>query len=376
VKIIQIATLISPSGAYGGPIRVAVNQTRALLEAGHEVVLAAGAQGFGRRLPKSFDGVPVMLFQALKPIPKTGFSGLVAPGLQGWLKTAMKSTDIAHIHLGRDLVTLPAVRQIMRRRIPYVLQTHGMITPSSHPLASTVDSVWTNRALARADRIFYLTPEERQGLSNVTPGRLNLQELHNGVPQQQLDPVPITDSPLEVLFLARLHPVKRPRIFVSMAKALHTKYPNVRFSLVGPDEGEGLAVSAAIKEAGMGAALRWDGAIRPEDTAARIKRSAIYVLPSVDDTFPMSVLEALSLGKPVVVTDGCGLAREIRQGGAGTVVDSSLESLVRGVDRLLADPELRNEVGVRAQLLTAQKFSMQMVRDQLQRTYSEILSGR
>lgn len=376
MRIIQISTLISPSGAYGGPIRVAVNQTRTLLEAGHEVVLAAGAQGFGRRLPKSFDGVPVMLFQALKPIPKTGFSGLVAPGLQVWLKTAMKFTDIAHIHLGRDLVTLPAVRQIMRRHIPYVLQTHGMITPSSHPLAGTVDCLWTNRALTRADRIFYLTTEERQGLSDVTHGPLNLQELHNGVPQQYLNPEPITDSPLEVLFLARLHRVKRPRLFVSMAKALHTKYPNVLFSLVGPDEGEGLAVSAAIKEADMGDALRWDGPIRPEDTAARINRSAIYVLPSVDDTFPMTVLEALSLGKPVVVTDGCGLAREITQNGAGVVVDSSLEALVRGVDRLLADSELRNAIGGRAQLLATQKFSMEMVRDQLQRTYSDILSGR
>lgn len=375
MKIIQLATLISPRGAYGGPVRVAVNQTRELLAAGHDVILAAGAQGFGRRLPNEYDGVPVMLFEAINPVPKTGFSGLVAPGLQKWLKTAVKSADVAHVHLGRDLVTLPAATKIGRSRVPYVLQTHGMVTPSTHPLAGTVDAIWTKRALVGADTIFYLTPEERQGLSDVTPAPLNLQELHNGVPQTQLSPGAAGEGPLEVLFLARLHARKRPLMFVSMAKALHGRYPHVRFSLVGPDEGEGTAVSAAIKESGMGDALRWEGAIPPEETAARINRSTIYVLPSIDEPFPMSVLEALSLAKPVVVTDSCGLAAAITQAGAGAVVDSKLESLVVGVERLLADSTLRKAVGDRANVLARQKFSMKMVCDQLESTYTKIARG-
>ncbi|GAP53574.1 glycosyl transferase group 1 [Arthrobacter sp. Hiyo6] len=283
MKIIQLATLISPSGAYGGPVRVAVNQTRALLEAGHDVILAAGAQGFGRRLPKYYDGVPVSLFHAFSPVPKSGFSGLVAPALQEWLKTAAKSADLAHIHLSRDLVTLPATRIVRRLHLPYVLQTHGMIGPSRHPLAGTVDALWTKRALSGAERVFFLTPEERQGLSSVTPESLKLQELPNGVPQTHLSPRAETDTPLEVLFLARLHSRKRPQMFVSMAKALHSRHPNVRFSVVGPDEGEGAAVSAAIREAGMGDALKWEGPVRPEDTAAGLaNRISTYCRPSTN----------------------------------------------------------------------------------------------
>lgn len=371
MKIIQVATLISPRGEYGGPVRVAVNQTRELLAAGHEVLLAAGARGFGRRLPSEFDGVPVKLFEAFNPVPKTGFSGLVAPGLQKWLKTAIKSADVAHIHLSRDLVTLPAVSEVKRRHLPYVLQTHGMITLSNHPLAGTVDALWTRRALAGADTIFYLTPEERRGLSNVTSAALNLQELHNGVPETEQAGAP-AEAPLEVLFLARLHARKRPLMFIEMAKALHGKYPDVRFSVVGPDGGEGPAVHAAIMQAGMGDALRWEGALAPADTTARINRSAIYVLPSVDEPFPMSVLEALSLGKPVVVTDSCGLAAGITEAGAGTVVDSSMESLVTGVECLLADSAYRNAVGGRARILAEQKFSMRTVREQLELAYSKI----
>lgn len=372
MRILQVCTLITPDGAYGGPVRVAVNQTRELLAAGHEVILAAGAQGFGRRLPIVFDGVPVLLFDAYNPVPKIGFSGLVAPALQKWLRTAVKSADVTHVHLSRDLVTLPVATEIRRRHLPYVLQTHGMVTPSGHPLAGTVDAIWTKRALTGADRIFYLTPHERQALSEVTSAALNLEQLPNGVPQTQQGPEPAIDGPLEVLFLARLHARKRPLLFIAMAEALRGRHPNVRFTLVGPDGGEGPAVSAAIEKAEMGDMLRWEGALPPEQTAARIQKSNIYVLPSVDEPFPMSVLEALSIGKPVVVTESCGLATSIARGGCGAVVDSSLESLISAVERLLTDATYRKASGERARALVKEKFSMQVVRDQLERTYSEV----
>lgn len=375
MKIIQVATLISPRGEYGGPVRVAVNQTRELLAAGHDVVLVAGAQGFGRRLPSEFDGVPVKLFEAFNPVPRTGFSGLVAPGLQKWLKTAVRSGDVAHIHLSRDMVTLPAAAQVRRRKLPYVLQTHGMITPSNHPLAGMVDALWTRRALAGADTIFYLTPDERRGLSDVTSAPLNLQELHNGVPKTEQTGARV-EAALEVLFLARLHERKRPLMFIEMAKALHGKYPDVRFSMVGPDGGEGPAVEAAIRRAGMGDALRWEGALAPDDTTARINRSAIYVLPSVHEPFPMSVLEALSLGKPVVVTDSCGLAAAITEAEAGTVIDSSMESLVAAVEHLLAKPDYRKTVGGQARILAEQKFSMKTVCNKLELAYAKLSDPR
>ena len=374
MKILQIATLISPRGEYGGPVRVAINQTRELLAAGHDVLLAAGAQGFGRRLPTEFDGVPVKLFDAYNPVPRAGFSGLISPGLQQWLKTAVKSADVTHIHLGRDLVTLPAATQLRRQHRPYVLQTHGMVAPSSHPLAGTVDAVWTKRALAAAATVFYLTPEERRGLSAVTSAALCLKELHNGVPQTEQAPV-AADAPLEVLFLARLHARKRPLIFIEMAKILHRKFPSVRFSMVGPDGGEGPAVEEAIRQAALGDALRWEGALAPERTIDRIGQTTIYVLPSVDEPFPMSVLEALSLGKPVVVTDTCGLAAAIAEAGAGIVIDSSLESLVAGVGDLLANPSRQKSAGGRARLLTNKKFSMEAIRHQLETVYSNVTTS-
>jgi glycosyltransferase involved in cell wall biosynthesis len=375
MKIIQIATLVSPDGAYGGPVRVAVNQTRALLAAGHEVILAAGARGYGKDVPETHDGVPVKLFNVRSIVPQLGFSGLIAPGLQTWLREVGPTADAIHIHMGRDLVTLPSALLASSRNIPYVLQTHGMVTPSAHPLAKPVDLLWTKPALRRARRIFYLTDSEQQSLDALVPGELSLEQLHNGVPESPAFPSKDTQD-IEVLFLARLQERKRPMMFVEMARKLHSRFPNVRFVLVGPDEGEGKAVQAAIEESGLQTTLAWEGPVGPEESAERISRCDIYVLPSVNEPFPMSVLEALGLGKPVVITDTCGLAEAVSRSNSGAVVDSSLESLTDAVALLLNDPLGRMNAATNAGHLAAQDFGMNRVARQLETTYEEVTTGR
>lgn len=375
MKIIQIASLVTPDGAYGGPVRVAVNQTRALLASGHNVVLAAGAEGYRGELPKTFDGVPVKLFRARNVVPRSGFAGVIAPGLQKWLIGNIDSADVLHVHMSRDLVTLPTAISASRRGRPYVVQTHGMIAESTHPLARPLDALWTKRALAGAGRVFYLTPTERAGLEVVGSSGLRLQELHNGVPELADVPSRPVDA-LEVLFLARLHRRKRPQIFVDMARILHKRFPTVRFTLVGPDEGEGDMVRAAIAEAALSKVVSWEGPVRPDLSAERISRCAVYVLPSVDEPFPMSVLEAMRLGKPVVVTDTCGLSAAIHQYQAGSVVGADLTSLVQAVEKLLLSPLRRTETGANARKLAVNRFGMGRVVDELTSAYEEVAQDR
>lgn len=370
MKIIQIATLVTPDGAYGGPVRVAVNQTRALLEAGHEVQLAAAASGFGGTLPAHFDGVPINLFKA-RSIPGMGFSGTSAAGLQRWLGSVLQTADAVHIHMGRDLVTLPASQLARRRLVPYVLQTHGMITKSSHPFAGLVDRLWTFPALQNASRILYLTPQESADLTSLTSLLPTLEELPNGVPRPRQLETNESDV-IEVLFLARLHERKRPLLFIELAKRLHTMFPNVRFSLIGPDGGQGMQVTEAIRDSGISHVLCWEGAISPDKTAERIGKCDVYVLPSINEPFPMSVLEALSLGKPTVITDSCGLSHSVRKKGAGLVAGEGLDSLVESVKLLLGDVDLRTRLGRAAIDLVHEEFGMNKIAKRLEHIYGEV----
>lgn len=373
MRIIQVATLITPDGAYGGPVRVAVNQTRALLNAGHEVVMAAAARGFKGVLPNTFDGVPAKLFPA-RNIPKLGFAGTFSPSLLEWLRRAAQTADVLHIHMGRDFVTLPAAAIAARRGTPYVTQTHGMIAPSSHIFSGPVDAFWTKRALNGANRVLYLTNTERSGLLDLGTNEQKLQELPNGVPALTA-PSPLSRD-VEVLFLARLHTRKRPLMFIEMAKRLQARFPAARFVLVGPDEGEGSSVRSAIAASGMGDRLSWEGPVEPHDAAARIGKSSIYVLPSIDEPFPMAVLEAMSLGKPVVITDTCGLADAVTTAGAGVVTGPDIESLTTAVADLLASHPKRQETATNAQRLARERFGMDAIVRKLSEIYSEAARDR
>ncbi|MGN6240631.1 MAG: glycosyltransferase [Cellulosimicrobium cellulans] len=371
LRVLHVATLLTPDGAYGGPVRVATNQVRALRARGHDALLVAAATGFDE-LPTTWDGVPVVTFPAVRAAPGAGFAGLAAPSMVQWIRTRGARADVAHVHLARDLVTLPAALAWGRSGKPFVTQTHGMVMPSSHPLAAPLDAVLTRRVVARASTSFALTPVEEAGLRTLFGPRVNVQRLVNGVPAGGTNGPPSHEHHPEVLFLARLHPRKRPLAFLDAAARLAPRFPEARFRLVGPDEGEGGAVRDRIAAlpAGVRARVAWEGALPPERTTDRLARASLYVLPSVDEPFPMSALEAMACGVPVVVTRTCGLAAAVERAGAGVVVGEDVDDLAAAVARFLGDPRQVRDAGRRARELVRRDYSMDAVADALERAYA------
>jgi glycosyltransferase involved in cell wall biosynthesis len=372
MRILSVVSLVSPDGAYGGPLRVAANQAQALIEQGHRVTLAAGVRGYPT-IPDTIQGVPAQLFPARTVVPGTGFAGLASPGLQRWVRKAARAYDVAHIHIARDLITLPAARALMQAKIPLFVQPHGMIDPSSNPLAIPLDAQLTRPVLRAAQAVFYLTKMERNHLRQVA-GDLNLLPLANGVPFAEDRPAE-PGSP-EVLFLARLAPRKRPVTFVEAAELLGRRFPEAHFTVVGPDEGEGSAVSAAIDRArAAGVPVTWEGALAPEETLDRMRKASVYVLPSVDEPYGMTVVEALSVARPVVVTHSCGLADFVTEHDAGRVSDLSVAGLAEAIAALLQDPTEAVAMGRRGQQAVRTELSMAAIATELSARYSAAISS-
>ena len=366
MRILHVVTLISPDGAYGGPVRVAVNQAAELRRLGHDVTIAAATRGYGD-LPREAEGTPLRLFRAHRVLPRTGFAGLSAPALLRWLRSSLRDFDVVHVHLGRDLVTLPVAALARRWAIPYVVQTHGMVIPPQRRLASILDAACTRRVLRSARSVFFLTHQERIQLLDVGGAGLRLAELRNGVPLYEARAVR-NKGPAEVVFVARLHPRKQPAVFVDMAHRLLAEGFDARFTLFGPDEGEGDAVLAAI---GAEPRIRWEGAVAPERIPCRLAQADIFVLPAVREPYPMGVLEAMSAGLPVVVADDCGLADTISTGRSGIVARADVSGMTAAVRTLLADPASARRMGEEGRRTVAEDFTMSAIADTLLNAYNE-----
>lgn len=366
MKILGIVTLVSPLGEYGGPTRVAINQLLALQERGHQVVLAGTQRGFDGNIPTELEGVPAKLFPARTMLPGSGFAGLGSPELWMAVHRHAREFDVIHVHAARDLVTLPSALIALRRHVPIVVQTHGMIDETSNPLAIPLDLALTRPVLRGARAVTYLTPRERASLAVVARGGARLRELPNGVPHEAAADA---GGPPQALYLARLAARKRPVTFVEAAAHVAPDYPGATFAIVGPDEGEGASVVKAIAVAGEGDRIRWEGPLDMSGTAERMRQATLYVLPSVDEPYPMSVLEAMSVGLPVVITDTCGLASFVRAHDAGIVTDDTVESLAHALRVLLADPDLAAAMGARGRDAVRSERSMGTIAEQLEALY-------
>ncbi|MCU6479910.1 glycosyltransferase [Arthrobacter sp. A2-55] len=377
MKILHVVTLVTPDGAFGGPVRVALNQSKELIARGHHVTVMGGAIGYEGGLPTELDGVPVKLFRVHSWVPGAGFSGLASLGMIWWLIRKLGSFDVVHLHLARDLVTSPASFIAMVYRKEFFIQCHGMIDFSTKFMARLLDRLVIRRALGQAKTVFSLTPEEVANIRGLSQDA-DVEILLNGI-STSLDFFSTTPRqqsiPFEVIMLGRVHSIKRPLVFVELAHHLAESFPNVRFTLLGPDGGEGSRVLTRIRDLGLEETVRWEGALAPSDVLNRIRHASIFVLPSESEVMPMSALESMSVGVPVVLCRPCGIADDVVEAQAGLVADQTLGSLVDVVSTLLVDPDLRSRMGHAGRNLVASKFSIERVVDQLESSYCQKTFG-
>lgn len=409
MRVLHVVTLVDDDRSVGGPLTVALEHCRELRARGHDARLAAGWRGEGSP-PTELDGVPVHLFGVTGLVPGLRFSGLYSRGLSRWLAAHAGDFDVAHVHLARDLVPLLAARRLLRSGVPIVTQTHGMVMPDSRPHARLVDALLTRPALTGAAARFVLTSREHAGLGQILarhgdePRRdVGLTMLRNGIradavahlrridqpmsqPMNQpsmagrsltvahsgtaLQPDGAGTAPVDVLFLARLHPRKRVLDFSSAAAVLAARGVPARFAVVGPDDGDLPALQEMLAQnPELARVLTYEGPLGHDAALERLAAADVFVLPSVDEPFPMALLEALAVGTASVCTTGCGTAAELSALGAVAVVEPGVEDLAARLSGLVADDEARAaQVRAGVQAVTG-PFSQAQVVDRLVEQY-------
>lgn len=377
MRIVHVVAYVDEVGSYGGPLRVAVNQATELRSRGHQVVLVAGAaRGLTpAAAARSTGGLPSVLRRSVQLGRGGGFAARWAPGVHLWLLRHARGADVVHVHLGRDLTTAPAAALLRLLRVPYVVQTHGMVDRTSNRVGPLVDGAVMRPVVRGARRVLALTAHEVDRLRPVTgAGASNVALVPNGVSTPSGRPEPAQEPAVpEVLFLSRLHHRKRPLAFVRAAQQLRAEGASARFTVVGPDEGELAAVQDALRaQPDPDGLVTYAGVVPMDATAARMAAADVFVLPSVDEPFPMALAEAMSQGLPVVCTRSNGLAPYVLDGDAGVVVpDDDHEALVAALRELLADPQGARRRGRNGEAVVRDRLSIAAVAARLEDLYGD-----
>ncbi|MFD7427216.1 glycosyltransferase [Streptomyces sp. NPDC059818] len=381
MKILHVVTLHTPDHAFGGPTRVALNLSKVQRAEGDDARIMALGDGFDGPLPSRVEGVPAHLYQARHLLPRFEVSGITSGPLLLAARRMMRGADIVHVHLMRDLVTLPAGLLALASGTPLVVQTHGMVDPTEKRVAQLTDLLGVRRVLRGADAVLHLTESERIDVNAVAaPVPLTRTvRLVNGVRPQQRKPGRDPARPPTVLFLARIQERKRPEDFVAAMPAVLAEHPDARFVLAGPDTGALAGTLRLARELGVLDSLDHVGPLGHEEVLAAGRQADVYVLPSIEEPLGVSVLEAMSVGTPVVITRTCGLGPDVARAGAGRVIDSRVGEdaanagkVARAVLELL-EPRANAEAGQAAWELVGEHFTIDVVTRTLRRTYENVV---
>lgn len=372
IRVLHVLPSYSTDGTTGGPARVAEAQVVALNRHGEDATLTAPTQG--NRAGPLFHQ-PVRLFR-MHRIPGLGPAGIFSVRLVLWCARNIKRHDIVHVHLSRDLVTLPIALLALLARVPVVAQPHGMIDRSPRALAKVIDAIATRRILQSVDTILTLSSRETCDIEEVSRRQLvSITELWNTVrvPPRQNRSV---TSPPEVVFLARLHERKRPGLFVDAAIELIRQGTDAQFSLIGPDEGAIESELKRIAEAGLSSRITWEGAIPADDVIKRLSAAYLYVLPARNEPFGLTVIESLAAGTPVVISDDAVLSRIVAEGRAGEIFDGTVDDLTRVIASYLSNPSKRDEHSANAYKMATEQFSDTTLGSRLAQIYHNTIDER
>jgi glycosyltransferase involved in cell wall biosynthesis len=159
-----------------------------------------------------------------------------------------------------------------------------------------------------------------------------------------------------ILFLGELGQRKGIYDLVNAMPPILKRCPHALLVAAGP--GEAQEVAACARTLGVEHAISLPGWVAGEDKLRLLARAAVFVLPSRNENFPVSVLEAMAAGLPIVSTTVGGIPDMVRNGLEGYLVEpGEIAGLADAVGRLLSSRSLRLQMGGAAQRRIAASFS-------------------
>jgi glycosyltransferase involved in cell wall biosynthesis len=387
-RIAHVSAYYAPAFRYGGPPRSIHGLCRALCRHGLDVrVFTTNADGPGILPPSvtssaEYEGVPVHYFERSWPATPIGSRGLTAG-----LRAALPSVDLVHLHGLWNRVVWSGAREARRAGVPYVVSPRGMLQD-----AARAHKGWRKRAafaviergLLEGAALLHATSDaeadtlERLELRRpviLIPNGIEAADAASGVagPGGPGDgpSVPADAQPV-VLFVGRLHPIKRLDLLVDAFVLLRQRCPGARLVIAGPDE-YGLRPGLEARAGSAGPAITWCGEVDGRQRDALLKSALALVLCSDSESFGMSVLEALAAGTAVVVTTTCGWG-EVERHGAGLRVEQSPEAIAGALARLVADPAGARAMGARGRELAESRYTWPRVAEAFAAAYDRLLN--
>jgi glycosyltransferase involved in cell wall biosynthesis len=374
VKILHVISSVDPRD--GGPIECIKQMAAEMTRLGHTTEIASLDAPDAPYLPQC----PIKVHALGPGISSYQYTTRFVP----WLKSVSASYDAVVVNGVWQYHSFGVWRALRDGSVRYFVFPHGMLDPwfkRRYPLKHLKKwMVWPwadYRVLRDARAVLFTCEEERLRaresfwLYRATECVASLGTAGPAKPSDALKDAfwhayPHLRDREIVLFLGRIHPKKACDLLIE-AFAAAARNADVVLAFAGPDEtGWSTKLRQIADRAGVGDRVEWLGMVEADVKWGAYHAASVFALPSHQENFGISVIEALATGTPVLVSNKVNIWREIVDAGAGFVDDDTLEGATRLLSLWFAlDADARRAMSEHALVCFQTRFRSETMAAQL-----------
>ena len=288
-----------------------------------------------------------------------------------------RDIDVFHCHAGITWECFGGAQVAREAHVPVVLRTEHLPYLLTHP----VQRMDHHRTVEQVDRIICVSEASRASYLAARVPAHKLAVVHNGIhvrPAQADRETTLARMgvPLDsevVINVARLAPQKGHELLIAAIPAALAARPKARFLWVGegPLRDE---LAARLRAAGLESRVLMLGK-RP-DVPDLLAAADLFVLPSQFEGLPLSVLEAMGAGLPVVATRVSGTSEAVVDGVTGRLVEpGDPAALATAMIDTLSNRALARRWGAAGRKRVADKFTAAGMARAVDKIYGDALHG-
>ncbi len=389
MRILQVVPYFYPAWSYGGPAKLVYDTSKELSKRGHTVtVYTSDAYNATERMPeeKKITDFRIHYFRNLSNMLAFKANAYLPVALFFRVPFELYQFDVIHLH---DFYIAANVWVTMWARIykiPYILSVHGCLEDERRQQKSLFKNVFLRlfgiSMLRHAKRLIATSENEEKAFGSFGIHKSDIVRIGHGVNKSEFETdetvtqcrnkLKIPQNSFVFTFVGRLHYIKGLDLLLEAFSAMKEK--NTFLVIAGSDEGFLSTIKKIIKNKKLSKRVLLLGPTTGEAKARLFKASNVFVYPSRSEGFSLGILEAASVGLPLLITKDCHFD-EVKKAKTGVVVDTNSKALIDGLKEIysLTEDE-RQEMGHRAANLIVKKYSMHAIGNQLEKLYLSLIA--
>lgn len=392
MKILQVVPYFAWS--YGGPVRSVYELSKSLSEMGHDVTIFTTDVFRGHRISSldkiELNGVKVRYFKCLNNLVASEMKLHISPDMRLAIKNELKNFDLVHLHDYRSITHFYIQYYSKKYDVPYILQSHGASPQiyGNQSIGFTISKImfdyfFGQKILMNSSKLIALTKTEANQYLELGANPNKVEVVPNGIRLSEYQKLPepgifrgkyhIGANEKIILYLGRIHKIKSIDLLLKSFSDIAFNLDSVKLVIVGPDDGFLSELKKQIKDLNLDDKILYTGPLYGQDKLSVYVDANLYILPSVYETFPMTVLEAFACGVPVIVTDRCGISDFVKE--VGYVIKFDETELKYAIVKLLNNDELCKNFAEKGIKLVLSKFDFDIITENIISIYNVCMKG-